>query len=394
MSLRGYGGSNMNILHVIPYFTPKRGGDVNVCYNLSKQLVKHSHKVTIVTTDFEFDEEYAKSLNGIQVIPFKCNVNIGLFLISPSMKKWLKENIKNFDIVHLHDFRSYQNCIVHYYAKNFKIPYVLQAHGSLPRIIEKQKLKKLYDWIFGYKLLNEASKVIAVSKAEVEQYKQAGINGDKIVTVPNGIDIEGFKELQTYGNFREKYKIKEDHMILFLGRIHKRKGIDFLIKSFSDLRKDISGLVLVIIGSNDGYKVEVEKSIKTLNLGNIVKVIGYVDEKDKMSAYVDADVLVYPGIYEIFGLVPFEAILCGTPVIVTDDCGCGELVREANCGYLVNYNDRDGLKEKMRLAIENQEEGKELVARGKKYINDTLAWDKIVERVLKSYLEVLKRGGA
>ena len=380
----------MKILHVIPYFTPKRGGDVNVCYNLSKHLAKRGHEVTIITTDFEFDEEYAKSLEeaGVEVVPFHCIVNIKLFLISPSMRKWLRDNIQNFDVVHLHNFRSYQNNIIYNYTKKYSIPYILQAHGSLPRIIEKQKLKKLYDWVWGNKILKDASNLIAVSKAEVEQYKQMDINGDKIITVPDGIDTEVFKDIPTYGKFREKYDIKEDRIILFLGRIHKRKGINFLIKSFSELTKEMSDVILVIVGSDDGYKIEVEKLIKSLNLDNKIKFIGYVDEKDKLSAYVDGDVLVYPGIFEIFGLVPFEAMMCGMPVIVTDDCGCGELVREANCGYLVKYGEIEGLKKQMKYVIENPEEGEEMVKRGKRYIMENLTWDEVVEKVLKIYSEV------
>jgi len=68
----------MRILQVIPYFTPKRGGDVNVVYNLSKQLVSRGHEVTVITTDFEFDEGYAKSLARVRIIPFKVIVRIGI----------------------------------------------------------------------------------------------------------------------------------------------------------------------------------------------------------------------------------------------------------------------------------------------------------------------------
>ncbi|MGB2727285.1 MAG: glycosyltransferase family 4 protein [Halobacteriota archaeon] len=178
--------------------------------------------------------------------------------------------------------------------------------------------------------------------------------------------------------------IQENHMLLFLGRIHKRKGIDFLIKSFSELTREMPDVVLVIVGP-DGYKIEVEKLIKTLNLGNRVKLMGYVDEKDKLSAYTDADVLVYPAIHEIFGLVPFKAMMCGTPIIVTDDCGCGELVREVNCGYLVKYGDVKGLKEKMRGIIENRGEGEEMVESGKKYIVENLTWDKVVRKMEEVY---------
>jgi glycosyltransferase involved in cell wall biosynthesis len=375
----------MNILHVIPYFTPKRGGDVNVCYNLSKQLVKHGHNVKIVTTDFEFDEEYAKSLNGIQVIPFMCIANIGLFLISPSMKKWLKGNIKNFDIVHLHDFRSYQNCIVHHYVSKYRIPYVLQPHASTSRVISKQRLKWLFDVIFGYRILRDATRIIAVSKEEAEYDKQMGAEDKKISVIYNGMDIESFKNLPEYGRFRRKCGV-EGIMILYLGRIHKSKGIDFLINAFSRLIKEMDDVVLVIAGSDDGYKQELEKLVEKLNLSYKVKFTGFVDEKDKISAYLDANIFMHTVMYMGgVGLTPLEAILCDTPVIVTEECG--EVVKEVNCGYIVKYGDINDLKEKIKYVIKNPEEGEEKIGRGKKYINDTLTWDNVVEKVLKIYSE-------
>ena len=376
----------MKILQVNHFLSPLHGGgSIDVISNLSKHLAKRGHEVTLFTTDFELDREYIKSLDGVRVVPFHCIANIGLMLISPEMKKQLKKEIKDFDIIHIHSSRSYQNIIVRHYARKYKIPYVLQAHGSVLPIFQKERLKKIFDIFFGNRILRDASKVIAVSKSEVEQYKQMNIGEDKIVIVSNGIDIEAFKDLPTHGNFREKYDIKEDHIILFLGRIHKVKGTDFLIKSFSELTKEMNDVVLVLIGSDDGYREEGEKLIKTLNLGNRIKFIGFVDEKDKLSAYIDADVLVYPAIHEIFGLVPFEAVMCGTPVIVADDCGCGELVKEANCGYLVKYGDIEGLKEKLKKIIKNPKEGKEMVERGRKYIMENLTWDKVVRKVEEVY---------
>jgi len=381
----------MNILQVTPFFTPARGGSVIVPYYLSKELTKRGHEVTVITTDFEFDKEYAKSIEemGVKVIPFHCIANIKLFLISPSMKKWLKKEINKFDVIHMHNFRSYQSNIVHHYAKKYGIPYVLQPHGSLPRIIEKQGLKKLYDWVWGDKILKDASKIIVVSKVEMEQCKEMGIDDSNITIIQNGLDIKRFKNLPRYGQFREKHGIGKKHMILFLGRIHKIKGVDFLIKSFGCLVKEVEDAVLVIAGPDDGYRKECEKLVKDLNLRDSVKFVGYVD--NVVEAYQDADVLVYPAIYEIFGLVPFEAIMCGTPVIVTDDCGCGELVKEAGCGFLVKYGDVHDLKEKMKLLLQRPELGQQMVERGKKYILKNLAWDKVVRNVENIYSEVLGR---
>lgn len=381
----------MKILHVIPYFTPKRGGDVNVCYNLSKHLIKKSHEVTIITTDFEFDEEYAKTLEevGVRVIPFHCIANIKLFLISPSMKKWLKSNIKNFDVIHMHNFRSYQNIIVHHHAKKYGVPYVLQAQGSTPRMIEKKRLKWMFDVAFGYKILKNANKVIAESKEEAEYDRQMGANYEKISVIYNGMDIESFKSLPEHGKFKEKYGIN-GRMILYLGRIHKSKGIEFAIEAFSKLIEEIDDVILVIAGSDDGYKAELEKLIEKLNLNDKIKFTGFVDENDKISAYVDADLFVHTVRYMGgVGLTPLEAILCNTPVIVTEECG--EFIKKAGCGYLVEYGDVNDLKEKMKYLLENPEEETNMVKRGKRYIEENLTWDKVIMKFDEVYENVASK---
>jgi len=382
----------MKILQVIPFFTPARGGSVMVPYKLSKELSKRGHDVTLITTDFEFDEEYAKTLEkeGVRVFPFHCIANIGLFLFSPSIKKWLKSNIKNFDVVHMHNFRSYQNVIVYQYAKKYGIPYVLQAHGSTPRMIEKKRLKWLFDVTSGYKILKEANSVIAVSKEEAEYDLQMGANNERISIIYNGMDIEAFKNLPQYGKFRKKHEIN-GRMILYLGRIHKSKGIDFVINAFYRLTQEMNDVILVIAGSDDGYKKELEKLIEKSNLSDKIKFTGFVAEADKISAYVDADLFVHTVQYMGgVGLTPLEAILCDTPVIVTEECG--EVIKEVNCGYLVEYGDLNDLKEKMKMVIENPEEGKEQVKRGKKYIRENLAWVAVVKRVEEVYLGLIEKG--
>ena len=120
----------MNILQVIPYFAFKRGGDVNVCYNLSKQLTSMGHNVTILTTTFEYNKEDTDLVDNLTMVPIDYEFNLALFIYSPKMKKWLDKNITKYDIIHLHELRSYQNNIVIKYAKKYNIPYVLQPHNK------------------------------------------------------------------------------------------------------------------------------------------------------------------------------------------------------------------------------------------------------------------------
>ena len=375
----------MKILQIVQFFSAKHGGSAMVPYEMSKHLHNAGHDVTVLTTDFQMENDFIDSLDGVEVIPFHCQMNIGSLLISSSMKEYLKQNINKFDIIHMHNFRTYQNIIIHRFAKKYKIPYVLQAHGSVPRIIEKKGLKNLFDIFFGYKILRDASKVIAVSNIEVNQYVEMGVPKEKIVVIPNGIDISLFDDLPEKGTFRKQYGISEKYIVLFLGRLHEIKGIDLLIRSYAELKKELNDVVLVLAGSDDGYKAKAEMLINELNLTNDVRFIGHVSGADKLATYVDADVLVYPSIFEIFGLVPFEAIMCGTPIIVTDDCGCGDLVKEANCGYLVKYGDVNDLEEKMKYVIENPYDGKKLVDAGREYIEENIAWNNVVKQMEEVY---------
>lgn len=134
----------MRILQVIESFSPQFGGPVKSVYNISRELSKRGHEVTIATTDIEYDDNYIKSIEkyGVQVISFKYDFNFAFFLYSPSMKSWLDSEIKNFDIIHMHNFRTYQNYIVSKYAKKNGVPYILQARGSVLPFFKNKLLKR------------------------------------------------------------------------------------------------------------------------------------------------------------------------------------------------------------------------------------------------------------
>jgi len=381
----------MKILQVIQFFSSNHGGSAVVPYELSKNLQKRGHEVTVLTTDFQLNNDFIDSLEGVEVIPFHCQLNIGGLLVSPSINKYLNENIAKFDIIHMHNFRTYQNIIVYKYAKKYNIPCILQAHGSVSRIVEKKSLKYIYDVSCGNRLLKSVSNVIAVSNVEVNQYLQMNVPLEKVVVIPNGIDIGSFSNLPKKGSFRAKYHINQKHMILYLGRLHERKGIDFLIRSFAELLTEMDNVILVLAGPDDGHLNKAKSIVEELSLNDKVKFTGFISSAEKLEAYMDADVLVYPSVLEIFGLVPFESITCGTPVIVTDDCGCGEFIKKANCGYLVTYGDIIDLKYKIRQILENPDIGSKFVENGNKYITNNLTWPLICKKIETLYEDCIHK---
>jgi len=236
----------LRILQVVPYFCPAFGGPVSVVHNLSRELGKRNHKVSVCTTDIQSpkvrlgisDNHYY--VNGFYVQYFKNVPGLSSFYFSPSMIQFAIKEVPKFDVIHLHGYRTFQNIVVAHYAKKYGVPYVLQAHGSLPRIMAWQRLKWIYDVLFGYRLLRDASKVVALSQVEAQQYKAMGVPEEKIAVIPNGIDSSEYADLPPSGSFRKKFNIGEDKKImLYLGIILENKSLVFLAEPFSILWKKL-----------------------------------------------------------------------------------------------------------------------------------------------------------
>ena len=378
----------MKILQVIQGFSPLHYGSAESTYHTSKELAKRGHEVTIYTSDFKLTQEYVNCIPEVKVCAFKTWLNLAKFYITPGMIKSAKEEIKHFDVIHMQTYRTFQNIIVHHYAKKYGIPYVLQARGDLPRMTEKQRLKKLYDWVFGYRILRDATKVIALTKITVEQYKQMGVDENRIVISPNGVDLSDYNNLPERGGFRRKYSIRDDEkMILYLGRIHKGKGIDLLVKAFADLMKELDDVKLVIVGPDDGFLSTLKRQTENLKIDDKVLFTGPFFEKDKLKVYVDADVFVLPSNYEPFGNVALEARACGTPVIVTNRCGIAEWIN-SNVGYVVEY-DKEELRNALFKVLNDEGLRRRFGEEGKKLVMEEFGWDRIILDIEKVYNEVI-----
>ncbi len=388
--------SSMKILQVISSFPPaySYGGALKVANDYSQALSQLGHDVTVYTTDvkdlnsrFEIKDN-PQWVENVEVHRFR-NLSNRMathnYPIAPALALALRKNVHNFDIVHLHEYRSFQAFSASYYSKKNSVPYVLQPHGSSTIILEKQSLKRLFDKICGEKIIRNACKLIAVSNVELHQFNQLKLDNNRVV-IPNAINTVDCGNLPMKGNFKDKYGLlPNEKIILYLGRIHKIKGLKNLLLAFERYSWQYNNSKLVIVGSDDGYLSYIKKMIQKLGIGNKVLFTGPLYGNNKLEAYVDADVLVYPAIYEIFGLVPFEAIICGTPVIVTNDCGCGEIIKSLDCGYVVKYGDLEDMENKIHLALYDDVSNKKMLNIGKKYINTELNLKKIAIDLEKVY---------
>ena len=364
-----------------------------MCYGLSKGLVQRGHEVIVYTTDTLDAKNRIKAreevIDGIKVRRFG-NLSNSIaynhnFWLSPAMLSTVRNNLKYFDIVHMHEYRTTQNVMVHHYAVKYGIPYVTQAHGALLRKAPKRSLKRLYDNLFGYRILKDAARVIALNETEVDQYEKMGIARNKINIVPNGIDLSEFENLPAKGEFRKKYGLRDDDkVVLYVGRLHQTKGLDLLVKAFAEL--NIDNARLVIVGPDDGYLATLTGLIEDFAIADRVLLTGPLYERSRLEAYVDADVFVTPTFYG-FPVTFAEASACGLPIITTEDDPRLDWIHN-QVGYVVAY-DVNQLKDAVLKIITNRDLVPQFQENGRKLVRDRFNWSKIAENVEGIYLSCL-----
>jgi glycosyltransferase involved in cell wall biosynthesis len=370
------------------------GGCARVTYELSKELIKRGHDVTIITTDlYKPNERHipcdnSNVCNNLKIIRCKSLSNWLAWkhkvYLSIELLKYLNMHLSEYDVVHLQDLISIHAAATAVLCNIYNIPYVLTTHGSVPWLSEKHMTNFLYKISCGKFILKHASKIVALNEMEVDQYKKIGVGEQRLEVIPNGVPLTNIAFLPKIGEFRTKYGIiNNEKIILYLGRLHKIKGIELLLDAYSDI-KDNLNLVLVIAGPDDGYLKEIQNKIKCLKFENNIILTGPIYDSDKFGAYIDADVYVLPSSYEIFGITVLEACACGTPVIVTDRCGIADVI-DNQAGLVVPY-DKDCLRDTILHMLSEDKVRQNFGENGKLLVRERFNWEKIAEQVERVYL--------
>jgi len=383
---------SLTVLMVTPYFQPAwaYGGIPRLAYGLACALQERGCRVTVVTTD-AFDAQTRlpagrAELHGIEVYRLRNLSNrlaYGQQLFLPiGVERLLRRLAVEADVIHLHGFWHLLNNAAVKAADAAGTPIVMTPNGTLLPIERKARVKELWSVVFGRPVMAAVDRWIAVSRAELSQFSKAGVDRDRVHLVYNGLDLGEFEELPERGGFRHAHGIGDRPMLLYLGKLTPRKGVDHLLAATARLK---DGAVLVVAGNDMGVRDALEAQAADLELGDRVRFVGLITGPERLAALADADVLVYPSTDEIFGLVPFEGLLCGTPAVVSDDCGCGQLVAQARAGELVRYGDHGGLARSISRLLDDEDRRRRMVARGRAFIEKHFAWPRIAAQTEAVY---------
>ncbi len=374
----------MRVLHVTPCFPPTwaYGGVPRVVYALARAQVAAGMQVRVWTTD-AFDairrsgQPPRYELDGIEVIVTRLASNRLAWhhqLYLPTSRPPLD----GVDVVHLHAHRHLLNWLAFRGAAGR--PVVHTPNGTLPRIERKQGIKVLWDTLFDGEVPRRADRVVAVSKAEVRQLLAAGVPAERIARVPNPVDLREFESLPPRGEFRAARGLGGGPIVAYLGQVSPRKGVDHLVAAFAD--GALGSATLVVAGAARGMAVPGAPG---------VVFTGTLEGRERLALLADADVVAYPSSDEVFGLVPFEGLLAGAPVVVGDDCGCGELIVEAGAGLLSRHGDVEGLRGAIRRLLDDRAAATAMVDRGRRYVAQHLAPDRVAAAYGALYEDVCRR---
>ncbi|MGE5533260.1 MAG: glycosyltransferase family 4 protein [Bacillota bacterium] len=381
----------MKILFVTPYFYPAEyfGGPIQAVLKLGKELVKRNHEVVVFTSDARDLKSRLKirqtSIDGIEVHYLK-NVSMlsatySRLFITPELCKTLDSNLSEFDVAYGNEYTTFQNIMLHKFACQYKVPYVVQARGSIPKIGRTGR-KIIFDMLFGRKLLKDAAANIALTRAEYTQYKKMGVPDSRITTIPNGVNLKEFVNLPSVGSFRTKFGIAErKKIILYLGRIHSIKGIDVLVKAFAYGKQKgvLENALLVIAGSDDGYLENLKRLVKNYNLSSEVVFTGPLYGQKKLAAYVDSHVVVMPSYYETFPNVALEAYGCSRCVIASNVESIADIVIDGETGLLFESGNSKALATKISFALSNPSEVQRMGANARRFVETSFSIDHVVD---------------
>ena len=371
----------MKIALVSPYDFAYPGGVVNHISSLEHQFTKMGHKVKVIAPASK-----AVSNFGDRFIPIgrprsiPTSGSIARVTISPRLSSQVKAVLdeENFDIIHLHEPLMPMLCTTVLRFSNTANVGTFHAFGGSPgynfaRPFGKLILKRWFRKLDGK---------IAVSKPAMEfvnKYFPGYYN-----IIPNGIDLEHFSPSVSPIDEFSDGKVN----ILFVGRLEKRKGVNYLLKAYQQAKKEVPNSRLIIVGPGTRLRNKYEKQVMRSDIKDVA-FVGYVTYNELPRYYKTAHIFCAPATgWESFGIILLEAMAVGKPVIASNIGGYADLVTNGVEGLLVPPKDEEELTRALISLMTDESLQQQMGAKGRLKARN-YSWELIARRVFDYYLRLL-----
>lgn len=390
----------MKVLHVMPGYLPAHdfGGPVKTVHELCAALVKKGTDVTVFTTNIALDNRpdiepgklYKK--DGVKVTYYRAEFPKS-YCYSRQLTAALKRHIPKFDIVHIHSVYRYTTLAAAGLCAKLGKPYILNPFGALdPAMINlKSRFRKMvYIKFIEKRNIDGAAAIHAASVYEKEAFLSLGFRRP-IAIIPPGLDIEEYSRPENLQGIDKKFPfLKDKKIILFLGRIHPKKGLDLLARSFKAICAKRNDVCLVIAGSGEEkYVRKIKALFENMELAAHVLFTGMLLGPEKLTALHGSDIFILPSYGENFGIAVLEAMACRLPVVITDKVGLSADVKKYRSGIVTGYSQKE-ISDSMLTLLDDAAARKTMGENGRKLAEDGFTNDAIADNVMRIYRDILK----
>ena len=367
----------MKVLSFISSLDINAGGPSRSVPMLAKGLVELGVDITLMTVKSENMNTHA--LEG---------TSAKLKVLTPSFSK--KEIAKylaeeRFDLIQIQSMWDLPYHKVMVEARKQGIPYIVTPRGMLEpwSFSQKKWKKKLAWWLYQCNDVQKSVCVFTTAKMEADHISNLGITTSRAV-IPNGIETDSYP-CKTSVDIVKK-------QVLFLSRIHVKKGIEILFDAWKRIHSEFADWQLFVVGNGEAeYIQSLENRVECLGLKDSIKILPPVYGNDKILLYQESALFCLPSFSENFGLVIAEAMSCGTPVITTTNCPW-DILNETNTGWCIDLS-VDNLEYALREALSmNPTELYDMGQKASKLIFDNFDYRSVTRKTLRLY-EWLLGGG-
>jgi len=378
----------MRILHVVPTYFPavRHGGPIFAVHGLCRALAARGHELQVFTTNRDGPGitptpiATPVNLDGVQIRYFPIPLLRRLYW-APALEKALHHAIGKVDIVHLHTVFLWPTWAAARAARNTAVPYVLSPRGSLVKdLIARRSWLAKSAWIHLIERSNveQAAALHLTSELERTELECFGWQLPRLAVIPNAID----EPISANGNIASDVEAitSEQPLVLFLGRLSWKKGLDRLLRAFAHTQSAI----LAVVGPDENLAPKLVKLAAELRIADRVRILPRtVIGSEKERLFAAARLFVLPSYSENFGNTVLEAMRRGVPVVVTPEVGAAEIVRESGAGLVV-AGEPEPLSSAIRLLIADLSLAQSMGDAGKRHAA-RFTWDHVAMQMEDLY---------
>lgn len=391
----------LRVLHVVPTYLPARryGGPIFAVHALCAALARRGCAVSVYTTsvdgpgDSDVPLDAPVVLDGVTVRYFRSPWLRRLYY-APGMARALQTIGGRFDLVHLHSVFLWPTWAGARAAQSAGIPYLLAPRGMLVEdLIARRNAWVKRAWIRAIEADNlaRAAAVHVTSRVEAEEFARLSLPARRMVEVPNGVDLEDAEPdpaTAAEGGMSAQAELafaSGRPVILCLGRIHWKKGLDRLVAALARVPE----AALLLVGNDeDGLGAQLRSQAHALGISDRLYLAGPAYGREKRAILRRATLFALASHSENFGNVVLEAMAEGCPVVVTPGVGAASIVESAGAG-VVAAGEPEVFSEAMQALIRAPEARRDMGRRGRAYLRERLSWDAVAGQMLDAYTQVL-----